>query len=125
MKSFTKNAIIAALFVVSPLMHTSEGMVPNNEKKSGYIGDACKATVLSGLSAFGAWFYYETIVKPYIINMACNDGIAKMIKFNKDFVVGYPRAALLYATPLIASAFFATVARDYVAKVWKKTHRNS
>jgi hypothetical protein len=110
-----KIAIVALTFSVASALP--------QEKPSAKVvnwSNAAKATLLSAASAFWAWFYYATIIKPEIIDRAARVGLNAAIKFNKDFVVQNPGNALVFAIPVALAAVYAWVARDYIKNIWQE-----
>jgi hypothetical protein len=75
---------------------------------------------LSYTSLYAAYFYYKSIIEPYVINLAQQKGLDYAIEFNKNFVLKNPDLVILYATPLFLAVFHAVLARDYAKKTWDK-----
>ena len=77
-------------------------------------GNAAKALFLGGVSGFGSFVYYKSIVAPYVIALAQERGFDYMVEFNKKFIQSRPELALFYASPLIIAVGCAFIARDYI-----------
>ena len=115
-----KLVIVSVLFSASFLTQTNDTIEKIVTSKNINWGNAIKTTVLSGTSLFGVWFYYKSIIEPYVIILAKYKGLDYAIKFNKDFVLSNPGTAALYATPLFLAVFQAILARDYAKKIWNE-----
>ena len=113
-------AIVGVLFSVSFLTQANDRAEKVVMQKNINWGNAIKTTVLSGTSLLGAWFYYKTIVEPYVIDIIKYEGLDCALTFNKDFVLSNPGIAVLYATPLFLAVFQAILARDYAKKIWNE-----
>ena len=117
--NIVKIAIVASIFsaqIVFPMEKSAEVEKPAKVIKWGNVA---KATLLSTSSAFWAWFYYATIIKPEIIDRAARVGLNAAIKFNKDFVVRNPGEVLVFAIPVALAAGYAWIARDYIKNIWQ------
>jgi len=112
-----KLAVAGLLFSASFLTQANDTIEKVVASKNINWGNAIKATVLSGTSLCGVWFYYKSIIEPYIMILAKNKGLGYAIKFNKDFVLNNPGLAALYATPLFFAVFQAIIAHDYAKNI--------
>lgn len=106
---------------VAALMFTAQATMPQDipSQKTINWSNAAKATFLTGSACAGVWFYYKTIIEPYIIILAKKQGLAYAIDFNKKFIQNNPITALYFASPLFLVAGYAWIARDYVKKIWE------
>ena len=89
-------------------------------KESQDLQDFCnKGIVVSSgtLSLLSGWYYYDTIVGPFIVELAQEKGLAYAIAFNAAFVMNYPAVAAVYAIPLAISLVTAKIAYDHYYKI--------
>jgi hypothetical protein len=88
------------------------------KQKSGASYNTIQGTILAGYSAVCGYFYYSTIIFPYIINIALSNrrGYAHAAEFNKDFIKDHPVLAVWYATPLFASLILGALSCNYFRK---------
>jgi len=112
--------MVGLVFSTSFLMQGNSIIRKHTVKKSINWGNAIKAAILSSTSLYAAYFYYKSIIAPYVIHLAQQKGLAYAIEFNKDFVLKNPDLAILYAVPLFLAAFHALLVRDYAKKIWHK-----
>ena len=88
-------------------------------KKRECILHAGAGTSEATLSAVSGLYYYDTIVRPYVVELAQEKGLAHAIEFNKNFIMQHPEIAIMYAIPLFVSLVMAKWAYDDLNQAWQ------